>query len=114
MSFWRSRELNLSKHCAASFIFVLALKITLVGITSYKEFYEVRTVLSKTDGLKFSPDTEAPGLLTYSATYQPESTNAPADSKNLVTDLSAALPKFSITEKKLPSGMSEISISQLP
>ncbi len=102
--------MNRSKHCATSFIFVLALKITLVGITSYKEFYEVRTVLSKTDGLKFSPDTEAPGLLTYIATYQPEATSSPADSKSLVTDLSTALPKFSITEKKLSSSLSEISI----
>ena len=109
----RWKELNPLKHFATNFIliFILALKITLAGITSYKDFYEVRSALAKTDGLKLSPDTEAPGLLTYTATYQPEATSSTADSKSLVSDLSTALPKFSIQEKKISSGISEILIS---
>lgn len=86
---------------------MVGLKVTLVGITARGDFEEIRAALAQSEGVeKLALDTEAPGLITFRLKYAGE----PA---GLIEKLSAFFPKkYTMTEKHLPSGLREITISR--
>lgn len=83
------------------------LLVTLVGITSYQDFQELKVGLGKSEGVsKVALDSETPGLITLKVTYAGEAVG-------LIEKLSAFFPKkYDIKEKRLPSGGTEVSISR--
>lgn len=86
-----------------------AIQVTLTGINAFSDFQEIQSALSKMENVeKLTRESEAPGLLILSMKYF-------GDSKNLVEKLNTVfLKKYAITEKGLPSGGKEISLSKNP
>ena len=84
------------------------LTVTLVGVTSFQDFQELRAGLLKSEGVeKVSLVSEAPGLVVFQVTYAGEAVS-------LIDKLSAFFPKkYAIKEKRLPKGGTEISISPI-
>ena len=125
MPSWKLRGLSLFGFWIVSFSFLfspaflpgeevkefpvatLSLQVTLVGITAYGDFQEIRAALSQSEGVeKLSIETEAPGLVTFSLRYSGEP-------KSLMEKLHAFFPeKYSFHEKHLPSGTREITVSR--
>lgn len=83
-----------------------SLQVSLVDITSYNEFQEIQAGLSKIDGIeRLSLDAEAPGLQRMSLRYTGEL-------KVLMDKLEEIfVHKYLLGEKRLPSGLQEITIS---
>ncbi len=83
------------------------LRLTLIGVNSYSDFQEIRSELAKIDGVsKITLDSEAPGLITLAFRYSGETGGA-------VGKLSLIAPeKYTISQKSLPSGMTEIVVSR--
>ena len=129
MPFWRLRELNLLRWSAASFLLLFAsssasafaqeskgaaetppratlvLKVTLIGITSYRDFREIRAALAQSEGMeKVTLETEAPGLVTFSLRYGGEP-------GSLIEQLHGFFPKRYSIKEKHTSGGTEITIS---
>jgi hypothetical protein len=80
--------------------------VTLSGITSYRDFIEIRTALAKTEGVdRVTLNQEAPGLIALSVRYEGET-------KSLVDSLVAVFPaKYRFKEKNLKTG-SELNITK--
>lgn len=121
---WKSKGLSLFGFWIVSFFFLvsptswgeeakdlpvatLGLQVTLVGITAYGDFQEIRAALSQSEGVgKLSLETEAPGLVTFSIRYSGEP-------RSLIEKLHAFFPdKYTLQEKHLPSGAREITVSR--
>jgi hypothetical protein len=83
------------------------LAVTLVGITSYQDFQELRAGLHKSEGVsKVVLVSEAPGLIMFNVTYAGEAVS-------LIDKLSAFFPKkYHMKEKRLPGGGTEVNISR--
>ena len=78
-------------------------------ITSYEDYKEVRALLTKTEGVQnVSLDSEAPGLISLNVTY--------AGNPTALYDALAASTnqKFSIKQKLLPSGTTELTFTKSP
>jgi hypothetical protein len=85
----------------------LDIAVTLVGITAFQDFQELRAGLLKSEGVsKVAIDSEAPGLISMKVTYAGEP-------MSLIDKLSNFFPKkYDIREKRLPGGGTEVSVSR--
>jgi len=85
------------------------IQITLTGINSFSDFQEIQSALAKMEGVaQLTRDSEAPGLLILSMKYA-------GDSKGLIEKLNTVfLKKYTVTEKNLPSGVKELTLSKSP
>ncbi len=109
--FWGISSVNSASKSAKSqetvpHVVTLRVKVTLVGLTVYRDFQEIKAALLKSQGSeKVSLDSEAPGLITFDVAYAGEP-------KSLADQIQAFFPqKYKITQKQLPSGMEEINIA---
>jgi hypothetical protein len=103
MPFWKSKGSSLLKFSLASFVL---LRVTLSGVTSYPDVKEIRQAISQSQGVdKVELESESPGFILYNVQYDGETTA-------LVDKLSTFFSeKYKITQKKLPSGTTEINFS---
>lgn len=101
-SFGRSGEVGEESHGGAT----ISIKVSLIGVTSYNDFLEIKTGLLKSEGVeKVTIDSEAPGVIGLSVRYAGEP-------KSLIEKLAAFFPtKYRMTEKRLPRGGTEINIA---
>lgn len=83
----------------------LVLRVTLIGITSYHDFKELKAALMQSEGMeKVTLETEAPGLVTFSLRYGGEP-------GSLIEQLHGFFPKRYSIKEKHTSGGTEITIS---
>lgn len=89
-------------HLGAS----LTLKLTLIGLSSYRDMQEIRAAILQSEGVqKMSLDSEAPGLITFVVKYAGEPVS-------LIEKLDLFFSKkYKITQKNSSSGISEVNIS---
>lgn len=131
MPYWRSRELNRSRFFKCLLLVPLILmgqwtaaepqeekdplpqaklllKVTLVGISSYHDFKEIKTALAQAEGVeKVALETEAPGVIGLRVRYAGEP-------RSLIDKLSTFFPgKYSFKEKGGGGGAVEMTISRL-
>lgn len=79
--------------------------MTLIGITSFRDFQEIKAALTQSEGMeKVSLETEAPGLITFSLRYAGEP-------GSLIEKLNAFFPKKYAIKEKHTRGGTEITIS---
>ena len=82
------------------------IKVTLIGVTSYNDYLEIKTGLLKSEGVdKVILDAEAPGLVSLTVKYAGEP-------NSLIEKLTAFFPKkYSMKEKRSSAGGTEITIA---
>lgn len=86
----------------------IGLRVTLLGITAYRDMQEIRAAVSQSEGVqKITLDSEAPGLITFFVRYAGEP-------GSLIDKLNVLFSKkYAIKLKNLSSGIAEINISRL-
>lgn len=83
------------------------LQVVLIKIKSYPEYSEIRDLLNQTPGVyRVSPRSLTPELLTLGV-------DTSEDPQNLTSSLQKALQgRYHVTQKPLPSGVTEINVEK--